>query len=475
MPASAFGGVDLAQLVQPSGMALRSSRTDACVRWFAAAATLVACISPAAQKPSFPFVPRAREPHVEPSLPVVGAPASNLPQPDARPNVVLFTIDSLRADMPWSGYPRSIAPRLTELASRCVTYERAYATASHTAPSVASILFGRYASELERDGYFSSVYPTTLRGFPSLLGDAGIRTVAGHAHEYMRRSGFATGFRSYDIVAGLLPAPNVDPNQTSRRLAALAQNQLDALGALDGPPGEEPSFFAWYHFVDPHAEWLVPPKSENIPSFGPKIRDRYDAEVYLTDKYVGAVLDHVATKPWADRTVVLVTSDHGEAVGDHGQLHHGYEVWESLVRVPLLVCVPGVPPRKIATPRSLIDLGPTILDIFGVAVPPEHRGQSLLSEVRGEEQDPRDVLVDLPANDLSFARRALVREKTKIVYVGESRRRLLYDLENDREERRPIRSGALYDEEVRRLVETEGKLREVKPHTCAKGCAKGWP
>ncbi len=384
-------------------------------------------------------------------------------------SVLLVTIDSLRADMPWAGYPREIAPRLTELERRCVTYERAYATASHTAPSVASILYGKYPSELPRDGAFSAVYPKSLEGFPHALRSAGYTVVAGHAHDYLRRAGFASGFDSYALVPGLRPAPNVDPNQTSKALEALAETQLDALDS-----GEKKPFFAWYHFVDPHAEWLAPAKDEEVPDFGPKPRDRYDAEVYVTDKYVGKLLDYMEDKGMLARTAIVVTSDHGEGIGDHGQLFHGYETWESLVHVPLFVCIPGVAPRRVTTPRSLVDLAPTILELAHVEKSSDFRGTSLVAEVRGANAPARPVLVDLPANELSFARRALVGEKLKVVYIGESRRRLVYDLENDPAELHPIRSGPLWEEETRKLREVESTLREVVPSRCARGCARGW-
>jgi choline-sulfatase len=389
-------------------------------------------------------------------------------------NVLFITIDSLRADMPWAGYPRDIAPRLTDLAKRCTVYTRAYATASHTAPSLGSILYGRYASELERDGYFSAIYPETQRSFVTLLAEAGVRSASGHAHEYLRRAGFHRGFDTYQVLPGLVPGPNLDKNLTSASLERLAQQQIDGFGNLESE-GQEPSrFFAWYHFVDPHAEWLTAPKEEGVPNFGAKTRDRYDGEVYYTDKYVGRLIDLVASKPYAARTVVIVTSDHGEGLGDHGQMYHGYETWESLVRVPLLVCVPGAEPRYIDTPRSLVDLGPTILELLGVPVPEGFRGASLLPEVNGEASSARDVLVDLPANDLSFSRRALIGARYKMVAIGESHRRVLYDLENDPRELVPIRSGPLFNEQSQRLTDMEATLREVRPSACAKRCAKGW-
>jgi len=401
------------------------------------------------------------------------APAPVRPsRPPPRTNVLLITIDSLRADMPWAGYPRDIAPRLTALEKRCTSYTRAYATASHTAPSVGSMLYGRYASELPRDGYFSARYPPSLRSFVAALTDAGVRTMAGHAHLYLQRAGFGRGFTTFELLPGLVPSPNLDTSLSSKALEGLAERQLGAVGdhAGDG----EPPFFAWYHFLDPHGEWLEAPRDEGVPRFGSRHRDRYDAEVFYTDKYVGKLLDYVESRPWGAHTLVIVTSDHGEGVGDHGQLYHGYEVWESLVHVPLFVCEPGAEPRHVDTPRSLIDLGATVLDAFDVPRPPEFRGSSWLPEVRGGPVEARDVLVDLPANNLSFSRRALVGERTKVVAIGESHRRVVYDLVADPRERSPIRRGPVFDEQSSKLTEIEGTLKEVAPSACARGCIQGW-
>ncbi|MBK8214759.1 MAG: sulfatase [Myxococcales bacterium] len=380
-----------------------------------------------------------------------------------------MTIDSLRADLPWTGYPRDIAPRLTELASRCVTYERAYATASHTAPSLGSILQGKYASELKRDGYFSAVYPPHEGSVAAIARASGVETVSAHAHDYLRRSGLSHGFSRFELVPGLLPAPNVDPNKTSKVLFGLARSQLDATSTPSATRR-----LAWYHFVDPHALWLAPSRDEDVPHFGGAPRDLYDAEVFLTDKYVGKLLDHVAESPRGRRTAIVVTADHGEGIGDHGQAYHGYEVWEALVRVPLIVCIPGTPPRRISTPRSLIDLGPTILDLLGLPPRDDYRGKSLVPEVLGAELEPRDVIVDMPANDLSFERKSLIDGRWKATYVGESGRTLVYDLENDPKELHPLRSGPDHARMASRLAEVRARIEPSPPLRCGRGCAKGW-
>ncbi len=129
-----------------------------------------------------------------------------------------------------------------------------------------------------------------------------------------------------------------------------------------GAPGRR--FFAWFHFLDPHDRYLP---HEGIGPYGKTGRDAYDGEVTYTDQYIGKLLDFVAKQEWGARTAFIVTGDHGEAFGEHHQFVHGFELWQNLVRVPLLFVVPGATPRHIDNPTSAIDLAPTILDLYGVA------------------------------------------------------------------------------------------------------------
>lgn len=133
-------------------------------------------------------------------------------------NVVLITIDSLRADMPWQGYPRDIAPRLTALAKRSVVYAHAYAISSFTSKSVGGLLAGDYPSALTRDGvFFTKYYPSNLM-FPEILQAAGVHTAAGQAHMYLDKGrGFEQGFDAYRVVDGITFDYNKDPYITSQK------------------------------------------------------------------------------------------------------------------------------------------------------------------------------------------------------------------------------------------------------------------
>lgn len=389
----------------------------------------------------------------------------------AKYNVLVLSIDSLRADMPWAGYPRPIAPRLTELEKRAVSYTRAYAISSYTSMSLGGFLGGKLPSEMPRSGFFFGKYPAENLLFPEVLHAAGVGTIAAHAHGYFKDAGFEQGFDRYEIVPDIVFKNDTDPNVTGPKHEALAEK------LLGDPALDEKRFFAWFHFLDPHDQYVAHDK-DGIPSYGPKLRDKYDAEVTFTDRYVGKLLDFVDAKPWGKRTVIIVTADHGEAFGEKGQFNHGFELWEHLVRVPLFVVIPGNAPKHIDVPRSTIDLAPTILELLDV--PPSTdvggkklalEGKSLARELRGDEApEARDVVCDLPMTSDNDKRRALIRGTSKLIAFGKEELPRLYDLTADPEEVHPITSGETFTELARSYRELSKTVKEVTPYACGARC-----
>jgi arylsulfatase A-like enzyme len=383
--------------------------------------------------------------------------------------VILITIDCLRADMPWAGYPRPIAPRLTELEKRAVSYTHAYSMSSYTSMSLGGLLGGRPPSEMIRDGYFFSTYPRTNTMFPEVLQGAGIHTVSAHAHGYFKSAGFDQGFDKYEVVPNLKWNSTTDENISSPQLEGIAERMLG------DPANDGRRFFAWFHFLDPHDQYLPHP---GIGPYGPKARDRYDAEVTFTDQYIGKLLDFVATKSWAAHTAIIVTADHGEAFGEHNRFLHGFELWENLIRVPLFFVLPGVPPKHVDEPRSAIDLAPTILALFGV--PPTldggaagFEGTSLVPELYGAIEGPRDVLVDLPPTSDNDRRRALIHGSEKLIGFSDDKYFQAFDIAADPTESTPITKGPLFDDIVARYRAREKTLHELPGYGCKEDCLNG--
>jgi arylsulfatase A-like enzyme len=395
-----------------------------------------------------------------PAPPVRKAASRPVQGPPKNANVIMLSVDSLRADMPWNGYPRPIAPRLTELASKAVVFTRAHSVSSYTAMSLGGLLAGRLPSELDRSGYFFSTY-RHVDFFPKDLRRAGVHTMGVMAHMYFKSAGFDGAFDDWKIVPGVTFDPNTDRDVTS------PQSEEAAEQLLGDPANDSRPFFFWAHFLDPHDLYL---SHEGI-DWGPRDRDRYDGEVTFTDRYLGKLLDFIASKPWAARTILIITADHGEEFGEHGMTRHGFEVWETLVHVPLLVIAPGATPKRVDALRSAIDLAPTILDVFHVQKDPELEGRSLIDEIYGDPgDDERDVVVDLPATSDSGRRRALIHGTEKLICFESDAYCKLYYLDTDPMELAPTTQGHDYNDMRQRYAALTRTVKETTPYACGLDC-----
>jgi arylsulfatase A-like enzyme len=393
--------------------------------------------------------------------------ASALPAVPAGPpkdcNVIVLSIDSLRSDMPWNGYARPIAPRLTALEKTAVSFTRAYSMSSYTSMSLGGLLGGRLPSELQRSGYFFGTYRNDVF-FPKLLQKAGVRTMGVMAHMYFKAANFDQGFDDWKIVPGISFDPNTDRDITSPQSEKLAEDDLG------DPANDSRRFFFWAHFLDPHDLYL---KHEGI-DWGKTDRDKYDAEVTFTDQHVGKLLDFIASKSWAKRTVIIITSDHGEEFGENAMTRHGFEVWEPLVHVPLMFVAPGATPRHVDVLRSAVDLAPTILDLFGVAPDPSFEGKSLVKELYGAPSEPRDVVVDLPMTSDNARRRAILHDNLKLICFDNDSYCKLFDLSKDPTEHDPIMKGDDWKAMKARYDAFLKTIKEIPPYACTGDCLNSW-
>jgi arylsulfatase A-like enzyme len=339
-----------------------------------------------------------------------------------------------------------------------VAYTHAYSTSSFTSKSIPGLLTGRFPSELTRTGAFFTKYLNPSEFMCTTLASEDIPCVGGHAHMYFDKgqSGFESGFRKWQLVSGITFDYQSDPYVTSNKLTPLAIEMLGGVAAGDRP------FFAWFHYMDPHDAYQTHAES---PHFGKRPRDLYDEEVFFTDLWVGKLLDFVASQPWAARTVIVVTADHGEAFGEHGLTRHAHELYEELVRVPLFFYVPDGKARSIDTPRGATDLVPTFVDLLGAKPISSLRGTSLVSELHGGEAPSRDVISDLPEDEYNERRRTLIHDHTKIIAFGKDVRFALYDLEADPKESDDLirKRPELAEEMRRRYKEASKAIVDVVP------------
>ena len=289
-------------------------------------------------------------------------------------NVLVVTIDTLRADALGSYGGRAATPNLDRLAADGLRYGFAHAHAVVTLPSHASILTGRYPFEhgvRDNSGFRVPAGTTTLA---TLLAPRGYATAA-----------FIGGFpldSQFGLDAGFATYDDRLPEVRGPADFAMAERPADAVvaSALAWLRRQPSRWFAWVHVYDPHAP-TRPPE----PFASQYASDPYAGEVAFTDAALGPLLDHV--RSLTDRpTLVVVTSDHGEALGDHGEATHGLFAYEATLRVPLIVAQlsggqpvrrAGAGARAAAMPVQLVDLLPTVLDALDLEVPADLPGRSL--------------------------------------------------------------------------------------------------
>jgi arylsulfatase A-like enzyme len=440
-------------------------------RWLVGAAGLVALAAVARCT-----VARRAEPSRQPAhgratatavpLAPVLAPAPSAQRSGPKPpySVLFLMIDSLRADMPWTGYPRDIAPWLTKFTERATLYPRGYSISSYTAKSVAPTLAGLYPSEMKRDGWFFTRWFDDNEFMTERAQRHGVRTLAGNGHGYFTAPyGMNQGWDDYQLLEGTVIDFTGVADVTSERLTELGKKMLSDPKNVD-PSGKRP-FFAYFHFLDPHYTYIL---HDGHPDFGNKRRDLYDNEVHFTDKWVGELVDWCLKQPWGENLAVVITADHGEGMGEHDHFRHAFEVWEALVRVPLIVYVPGAAPRRVETPRGAIDLAPTMADLLGLPLT-GYRGKSLVPEVFGEASSPRPVLVDLPRSDLMDRRRALVQGDYKLIAFGDDWRFQLYDVAKDFKEEHEL--SKTHPEKLAEMKALYAKLSAEIPNRPVVGTA----
>jgi arylsulfatase A-like enzyme len=405
----------------------------------------------------------------------VAQPAVDTAKPKRTYNVIFITVDTLRADLGFAGYPRPVTPNLDALAAKSTVFERAYSMASYTAKSVGPMMIGKYPSECYRDwDHFTTYYPQN-KFLAQRLKAAGHHTLAGMCHYYFNwNTGYKNGFDVFDASAIPQGMSDNDSSITSDRMTDLAISMLSKPSntSVDEEPdaGSPKRFFAWFHYFDPHLQYVKHPGSPAFATMagGPSNRAGYDEEVWYTDKELGRFFDFIATKPWANDTVIMLTADHGEGFGEHGIIGHGREIWEPLIRVPLIIYVPDAKPRRVPVKRSSIDNAPTIMELMGVEAPPgELRGESLAADIFGAEEGPfveRDVLVDMPEGPYNGIRRALITGKSpgmKLLHFGGGHYNL-YDLAADPEEKKDlVNDRATLQPILERMNEVRARLKEV--------------
>jgi len=350
-----------------------------------------------------------------------------LPEPDypvpqrAGYNVVLITIDALRADHVGTyGYSRPTTPTLDALAERSLLFEQAYAQASKTVMSLPSLLTGLYPGNLPRDYDHPKVTRLFARAFdigsdipslPTLLQDKGYDTCS-----FVQFTIGAAMFRGFERVT-------------------IAKGKRRHAGIRGLREAREPFFF-WTHLAGPHAPYEKHPEFD----FGDKDIDRYDNEIAVADRDVSKLLAVLEKRGIDDRTIVVVTADHGEEFGEHGGKFHRQVLYHELLHVPLIVHVPGVSPRRFAAPVELVDIAPTLAETLELsATPHDFDGQSLWAKLAGKGAASQEgAYADLFETRGPVFKRSLYRGRWRANWDLHDRHIELYDKQADWAERHDV-------------------------------------
>lgn len=307
-----------------------------------------------------------------------GVQRSGLTRPPT--SVLLISVDTLRADRLGSyGYAAARTPHIDALAARGLRFSQATTVVPLTLPAHTSLMtatFPPFHGVRDNGGFYVDDAQTTLA---EVLHAQGYRT-GGFVGAFVldRRWGIAQGFDHYvddfdlsrfDMTAGLDAAQRPGREVVDAALAWLAQ------------PDPAP-FFAWVHLYDPHSPYAPPePHRSQFPA---TLQGAYDGEVAEADTQIGRLVSALRDSGRLDSTLVVVVSDHGEALGEHGEQQHGFFIYDAVTQVPLIMAGPGIEARVVPEQVRIVDVMPTVLDALHLTGPSAMQGQSLLPLMRGD-------------------------------------------------------------------------------------------
>ena len=423
--------------------------------------------------------------------------------PAPQPNVLLISIDSLRADHLGSyGYGRNTSPAIDGLAAEGVLFEQTMSSTSWTLPSHASLFTG-----LPIAGHGCDSKRTKLRPAAETLAErlqsAGYRTAGFWSGPYLHPVfGLGQGFDEYVNCASFgyfedqVPGGQRKANQQSHEDITNPKLTREVLGWLDRRHAEsDPKpFLLFVHMWDVHYDFFPPapydvmftgdyagtadgtsmrklPGQELDQADKDHTRALYDGEIAWTDFHVGKILKRLEAQGLKDNTLVILTADHGEEFWERGNFGHRKNLFEESVRIPLILRYPPSVPEgiRVKSMTSIVDVLPTVLEVLGLQASWDAeglQGSSLVPAWRGQAAAPeRWIFAELKRPRPGDSRVALRKGDWKLLYHSESQELLgLWDLESDAEERsNRLRESSPESDALRRSAqEAYGKLRKLQ-------------
>ena len=421
-----------------------------------------------------------------------------------RPNVILISIDTLRADhLSCYGYSRKTSPRLDAFARQSVRFCKAFCQASWTLPSHMSIMTSQYP-HVHGVEEGQDALPEGATTLAEVLSAKGYRTAAFVSWIYLaRKFGFAQGF---DEFTELLPPPHMVDSTTQ---ASIKAEQFTDYAVRWLHRDHAGPFFLFLHYFDPHLDYEPPPPYDR--EFDPDYRGNargsfgwiqeyikgvhrhlsridprdlqyitalYDGEIRYTDTHLARLLEAIEATVGLDNTLVILTSDHGEEFDEHGSMEgHQWTLYDEVLHVPLIVHLPGgvEAGRVVTTPVQLIDIPSTILAWLGIEPPSTFQGADRSHLLTGPTppEEPNLVFGEI----CRFNRKQCLRgPRYKLIHTdatGVNKRGIpveggyeLYDLQND-----PKEQDNIFDQES----PVAKALIRLLEHYMRSGAANGDP
>lgn len=338
---------------------------------------------------------------------------SRIERPATPPNVLLITIDTIRPDRLSCYGGKNATPNLDRISSEGVRFENAFCQVPLTFPSHTSILTGTYPihhgvhqNGLEVLAHKDWVVSRAFR-------QKGYRTGAVVASFVLdRKFGLAGDFDVYDDRMERQPGitSNFDVERPGNEVTQSAMKIIDSFAGS--------RWFVWLHYYDPHTPYAPP-----APLSG------YEGEIQFVDQQIGELRSWLAARKLDQNLVLAVSGDHGESLGEHGEVTHGFFIYNSTIRVPLMLVFPGAPRKTVSAPVATIDLAPTLLDLAGITDTVKRDGRSLLP-VMAEDKRESPILTESRYPELLGWNRleGLVQDHWKLISTTRSE---LYDWQKD--------------------------------------------
>lgn len=374
-----------------------------------------------------------------------------------KPNVILLTLDTTRADhLACYGYPGVRTPNLDSLARRGVLFEQAATNSPLTLPAHCSILTGMYPTYHGVRINGNTALNEEQTTIAEVLSGQGYQCGAFiGAFVLDGRWGLRQGFQHYDDQFDLKKYKHIDLGAVQRPGNEVMDIALDWLEKQKNSP-----FFAWIHLYDPHTPYDPPEPYRS--EYGPKsLHGLYDGEIAFMDEQIGRCLSWLENNGLDKSTILILVGDHGEGLGSHGEGTHGYFIYDYAIHVPLIIVTPFEELRgvRVSSQVRIIDIFPTLMDIAAVIPPAETQGRSLLPLMfRPQKEEDEFAYAESMSPNLQFGWSSIHSLRTTQYKYIDTPKAELYDLTRDPGELTNLLRQ--YPDIAREMKETLDRLME---------------